>query len=136
MAAVGALLNRALAKAAWLPPSGRRGVDLATATRGERLFVCESEDGSLEGFISVYEQDSFIHHLYVEPGREGLGTGTRLLDCLHTVLPLPWRLKCVMANTQALEFYRKRGWGEETQGISDDGPYVVMVKPAPDTFQA
>jgi len=133
MAAVEGLLNRALASASWLPPASRGPVDIGAVASGERVVICISEGAQLEGFISVYEPESFIHHLYVEPGREGLGTGTRLLSFLEPVLPFPWRLKCVLANTDALEFYRKLGWREESRGVSEDGPYAVLVRHASDS---
>jgi hypothetical protein len=39
------------------------------------------------------------------------------------------RLKCVVANHLALEFYRKRGWIEGEQGDDRLGTYVVLRTP-------
>jgi len=57
--------------------------------------------------LSVYAAECFIHHLCVAADRRSRGVGAQLLNSLITLLPYPWRLKCVAANTRALLFYEK-----------------------------
>ena len=54
-------------------PYAPRKIDiaaLAAETKGERVVVAEV-DGKVVGFFSLYEPQSFVHHLYVEPGLPG-----------------------------------------------------------------
>ena len=55
------------ARAAWLPTSVRYEANLAEESRGETILVAENEVQDLVGFVSVWEPESFIHHLYVRP---------------------------------------------------------------------
>ncbi|WP_158219693.1 hypothetical protein [Ideonella sp. A 288] len=43
-------------------------------------------------------------------------------------LPMPWRLKCLLANTWALRFYAKNGWRELERGEGPDGAFALLVK--------
>jgi len=46
--------------------------DFARDTEGEVLLVAVGSDDKPEAFISVWEQDAFIHHLYVRNGSQKL----------------------------------------------------------------
>ena len=48
--------------------------------------------------------------------RRSRGVGAQRLNSLITLLPYPWRLKCVAANTRALLFYERQGWTKEGEG--------------------
>lgn len=116
------------ADAAWLPAEARGRRDFAEASKGERVFVCCDPAGTVIGFVSVYEQESFVHHLYVSPAHLRQRAGTALLDSLQSWLPMPWRLKCVTANARAMRFYEARGWTVEGHGTGPDGPYALLRK--------
>lgn len=116
------------ADAAWLPAEARGRRVFAEASEGERVFVCCDPAGTVIGFVSVYAQESFVHHLYVSNAHLRQRAGTALLDSLQSWLPMPWRLKCVTANARALRFYEARGWMVEGHGTGPDGPYALLRK--------
>ncbi len=111
----------------WCDQSSFRREDFVNQTAGEIIHVAEDpRDGNLLGFISVWPQESFVHHLYVLPDGQRRGTGTALLESLGPWLPLPHRLKCLQENHVALAFYRKHGWTEQGRGSDALGDYLVM----------
>ncbi len=120
------LYGRIVRQAAWLPADARLQTDFASVSQEELVHVSFAPDGLLKGFLSVYEADSFVHHLYVAPEFARQGVGTALLAFLHTRLPFPWRLKCVRANASALAFYSSLGWREVGSGDGEQGAYVVL----------
>ncbi len=116
-------------------PYAPRAIDvivLAAETEGERLFVAEVA-GEIAGFVTLYEPQSFVHHLYVDPARQGRGIGTALLA--HAVARAfahgagRVSLKCQLRNTRALAFYRRLGWREGETGDGEAGPWVRMESP-------
>jgi GNAT superfamily N-acetyltransferase len=115
-------------EAAWLPPAVRERSDFARDTEGEAILVAVGNTAEPEGFISVWEPESFIHHLYVRSSARRRGVGERLLNSLNGQLPKPWRIKCVHANAEALRFYLKRGWTEISSGTSEDGPFATLER--------
>lgn len=118
--------SRIIRQAAWLPADARLQTDFASVSQEEVVHVSCAPDGRLKGFLSVYEADSFVHHLYVAPEFARQGVGTALLAFLHKRLPFPWRLKCVRANASALAFYSSLGWREVGSGDGEQGAYVVL----------
>ena len=125
--AVAAIYRECRSEANWLPTTAKEP-DLARDTEGEALWVAVGSDDEPEGFVSVWEPDAFIHHLYVRARSRQKGIGTQLLESLRPRLPLPWRLKCVRANDRALAFYLRQGWREVSSGDGEDGPYAVLEK--------
>lgn len=115
-------------EATWLPAEVRGEADFARDTEGEVLLVAVGSDGEPVAFVSVWELDAFIHHVYVRNGSQQKGIGKQLLDALNPRLPRPWRLKCVRANHRALAFYIGQGWMEVASGVGEDGPYAVLEK--------
>ena len=106
--------------------------DFEAQTVAEDITLAENEHGELLGFISVWEPESFVHHLFVATAAQGMGVGRRLLASLVPWLPLPHRLKCAEPNTRALAFYRGLGWVETARGESSDGYYRLLEwGPAP-----
>ena len=110
----------------WLDPSFFEISDFAAKTEGETIYLAERGDGRPVGFISVWRLESFVHHLYVDPGHQRQGIGSRLLHSLDAWLPRPYHLKCLVANHPAREFYRKHGWTEQGRGSDALGEYLVM----------
>jgi len=113
-------------EATWLPSAHESS--FARDTDGEALLVAVGSKDEPEGFVSVWEPEAFIHHLYVRNESRRKGIATQLLDSLATRLPKPWKLKCVRANDVALAFYLAHGWLEVSSGIGEDGPYAVLEK--------
>ena len=129
-AAIQRFFERVIREAEWLPDSARSETDFVASSPGESVFVCYAANGELAGLLAVYVPEAFIHHLYVAPEHQRQGVGTALLGSLASWLPLPWRLKCVRANRSAQAFYQSVGWRQIGTGNSDQGPYLLLEKPA------
>jgi len=110
----------------WQNPARFRLEDFEEETAGEKVFVAEDGSGRIFGFISVWEPERFIHHLYIAPGQQRRGIGKRLLESLSSWLPLPYRLKCKVRNEAACAFYRKNDWVETARGTDEHGEYLVL----------
>ncbi|QNN55748.1 GNAT family N-acetyltransferase [Diaphorobacter ruginosibacter] len=129
---VGALQTiyaRSISEAVWLPERAKISPVFADASIGELVHVAVSASDVVVGLVSVYVADSFIHHLYVHPDARRSSVGQALLASLGAWLPRPWRLKCVLQNSEALRFYRRGGWSEVDFGESEHGPFVVLSFP-------
>ena len=109
----------------WLDPASLRLSDFDRDTRGEAIWVAE-RDGSLVGFVSVDEEDNFIHNLFVLTRWLGHGVGSQLLATALASIGSPARLKCVAENTRAISFYQAKGWQKVGEGVSEDGKYYVL----------
>jgi GNAT superfamily N-acetyltransferase len=112
-----------LARFVWLRPARISASTLKHDAEG--IYVAR-EAGRPVGFVSVWAQDAFVHHLYVDRGRQGRGTGSALLDFASARHPGTLRLKCVEQNHAAREFYLRRGWRVIDRGRSEDGDYLLM----------
>lgn len=109
----------------WLSPASMRLLDFDRDTASESIWVAELE-GMLVGFVSVDEDDNFIHNLFVATPWLGHGIGSRLLDTSMVSIGRPARLKCLVENTRAITFYQAKGWQQVGEGVSDDGSYHVL----------
>ncbi|WP_413623595.1 N-acetyltransferase family protein [Luteibacter sp. Lutesp34] len=109
----------------WQPPDAFHLEDFDTQTEGERVFLAEADD-QIAGFISIWEPDDFIHHLFVHSRHMRQGVGRALLQGLPGWPDRAYRLKCLSRNEAALAFYRAHGFTESGRGVSDEGDYVVL----------
>ena len=125
---VNAIFAEAVSSAQWLPLEARSNANFTKVSDTETVVVCCGQDGDVLGFVSVYEPESFIHHLYVAPNYQGLGVGTALLHSLEAWVPMPWHLKCVERNENALAYYLSQGWVEENRAQGPEGAYVLLKK--------
>lgn len=114
--------------AAWLPIAVKRSSSFARDTEGEMILVAVDLNDEPEGFVSVWEPDRYIHHLYVRSSSQRKGIGQALLHALNSLVPKPWRLKCLRANSEAAAFYLAQGWNEVSSGTSEDGPFALMER--------
>jgi len=108
----------------WLDPASFGLADFDKDTEGEWLLVAE-DDSRVVGFSPVWVEDNFLHHLFVNPAFQSQGIGKTLLKaCLDQKLKRPARLKCVVRNRMACNFYEKTGWVvESTSATGPMGPY-------------
>jgi GNAT superfamily N-acetyltransferase len=109
----------------WLDPQSLNESDFDRDTAGEKIWVAENSS-QIVGFVSVWEADSFVHHLFVLPEFSNLGYGSRLLEACLEYINGPAQLKCVVQNTVAMTFYRAKGWQTVSKGISSEGEYYLM----------
>lgn len=114
----------------WVPVETLALDDFDRDTADEEVSVAVGTDGAggetVLGFVSIYRPGSFVHHLYVHPAHHRRGIGRRLLSHAVASLPPPCRLKCVIANTAAMAFYRAEGWVEEGHGEDLLGPHANL----------
>tara|TARA_B110000971_G_scaffold36941_1_gene35338 strand:- start:301 stop:729 length:429 start_codon:yes stop_codon:yes gene_type:complete len=109
----------------WLKDNHLDLSDFDKDTEGEKILVA-LENSQVVGFISIWEADSFIHHLFVLPEFSNRGYGSQLLSAGLDTISLPAQLKCVSENKATLEFYLRRGWYVVSKGVSGDGEYKLM----------
>lgn len=113
-------------------PFAPRRIDptvFATETEGEMLFVAEDDGKEIAGFASLYQPESFIHHLYVEPRLRNRGLGSALLAHAVAAAGGSASLKCQLGNPAALGFYRHLGWTEIVAGTNEFGAWVTLRSP-------
>lgn len=82
--------------------------DFERDTDGEQIWVAV-EGNEVLGFVSIWEPDAFIHHLFVSPHRLRHGAGLRLLN-LSKQHYSTLSLKCLVANENATDFYHSNGF--------------------------
>ena len=103
--------------------------DFDAHTEGEKILVAVAHAGIL-GFASIWEQDSFLHNLFVLPSATRLGVGQALLASCSKYFSNTPTLKCLKANVNATQFYASQGWESIREENGPDGPYLLMTKAA------
>lgn len=131
--ALDALYRQCRRDAPWLSAESRAKADFMRDSAGEVViaeFVESAAGGHPCGLLAYLPEAAFIHHLYVAVAHRGDGTGTRLLAALRGRLPLPWQLKCVVANADAMRFYARGGWVQlgvtAEDGATREGPHALL----------
>lgn len=71
-------------------------------------------------FISIWEEDKFIHNLFVSSNFQRCGVGKVFINAVIKVVGLT--LKCVKANENALNFYLYQGWTIEEE-VTEREPF-------------
>lgn len=96
----------------------------------EELYVAEGR-GLILGFASYYRPENFLHSLYVEAEARGLGVGSALFALVRAFDPAPLSLKVQKRNTQAIDFYSRRGLvfaGEGDPDMPGGGWYLMAER--------
>src|ERR1035438_8641613 len=62
----------------WRDPAELKREDFEPQTAGEAIFLAEDERQEILGFISVWELERFVHHLFVALDHQRHGIGKRL----------------------------------------------------------
>lgn len=112
----------------WQAIGAHQPGDFDAHTEGEQILVAEEGNGGILGFASIWAPDSFLHNLFVHPSFTRRGVGRALLAACARHFTHPSTLKCLKANTQALDFYRSQGWRVLREETGPDGPYFLMTK--------
>lgn len=111
----------------WVPKEVFDLSDFEKETEGEKILVT-TVNSQPAGFISIWMQDHFIHHLFIDSDHQNKGLGKALLAEGLKIMGRPARLKCVIQNAKACRFYEKLGWKiENTIQEGPMGPYHNYV---------
>jgi ribosomal protein S18 acetylase RimI-like enzyme len=108
----------------WMEYDSIRLDDFDSSTEGELLLTAKISN-QIAGFISIWEENKFIHNLFVSSDFKRCGVGTALIKEAMKVVGLPLILKCVKTNENALNFYLSQGWTIE-ECVTDNEPYYLM----------
>lgn len=86
------------------------------------FLVAENESGIIGTIIGGFDgRRGMIYHLAVSRDLRGQGVGAMLLEEVETRLRARGCLKCLLHvfadNTEAVQFYKDRGWREQTEDI-------------------
>ena len=110
----------------WDPPGAHRLGDFDMVTSGERILVAIEAGGAPLGFASIFEPDSFLHNLFVDPAFQRCGVGRALLTSCGRHFSSPGTLKCLKANKSAQRFYLSQGWAIQAEVEEETGNYFLM----------
>jgi ribosomal protein S18 acetylase RimI-like enzyme len=110
----------------WMERSLIHLSDFDKETEGEIILAARLNNKTV-GFVSVWEADKFIHHLFVSSDCRGYGIGKALLDEAARQVGMPLTLKCVKENTNAMNFYLSQNWRIEKEELDVEWPYYVMI---------
>ena len=67
-------------------------------------------DGTqVSGFCAIDIAGRYLSQLFVQPGSQGRGTGSALLEWAKSVCPQGFTLHNLMRNTRSRQFYKKHG---------------------------
>lgn len=108
----------------WMEYDSIKLEDFDSSTEGE-LILTAKIGNDIAGFVSIWEEDKFIHNLFVSSNFKRRGVGKALIDQSVKEVGLPLTLKCVRANVNALNFYLSQGWTIEEEVIENE-PYYLM----------
>ncbi len=111
----------------WMDPASFELQDFDEATEDEYILVAEQEN-TIIGFASVWMEDNFIHHLYVDDAFQNKGIGKALLQAIMKELNGAVQLKCLLKNERAAAFYKKHGFIEKEKGGSEEGEYILFER--------
>ncbi|MCG9639899.1 GNAT family N-acetyltransferase [Vibrio sp. Isolate34] len=112
----------------WADANDFKLSDFDQDTQGEQMWMAVSGEKVL-GFVSVWEPESFIHHLYVCPQTLRSGMGSALLNTCkehYSVL----KLKCLTSNENAIGFYHSQGFViSSTKGEGLERYHLMTYRP-------
>jgi ribosomal protein S18 acetylase RimI-like enzyme len=109
----------------WAEPTSFDILDFDKETKGEYILIALWQN-RLIGFISVWMEDNFIHHLYVDREYQRQGIGTALLEAIFRKINCPVRLKCLEQNVPALDYYHRRGFVHKARGETVTGSFILL----------
>ncbi|CAM3043392.1 GNAT family N-acetyltransferase [Vibrio neptunius] len=109
----------------WLETSDYELSDFDNDVEGEQIWVAFIEE-NIAGFISLWEPENFIHHLYVSPAYIRKGVGGHLIQLAKSRYPT-LSLKCMSLNKSALDFYYSQGFTCHSKAQDASGEYYLLT---------
>lgn len=109
----------------WMDIAAFDVLDFDEETEGEHILVAIC-DNQLVGFISIWMEDLFIHHLYVDTAYQNKGIGKALLMAFLGKEKKVVQLKCLEKNEHAITFYKRNNFIEKERGTSVTGDYILF----------
>jgi GNAT superfamily N-acetyltransferase len=110
----------------WVAPSQFQHGDFLAHTQGEVVWLAETPEGKIAGFMTLWPPDDFIHMLYIRKEWQGKGAGSALLRALPDWPRQKYRLKCLVNNSRAKAFYQANGFAVTGAGSSAEGDFEEM----------
>jgi len=112
----------------WLPTDRHKREDFLRAAKEEEVYVAV-EGREILGLAALYRPQNFIHSLYVDARRRGIGKA--LLDHIAAQAPGPLSLKVQAPNVKAQAFYRREGFlcTEHGRDPGSDVGWLRLVRP-------
>ncbi|KQV10540.1 acetyltransferase [Rhizobium sp. Root1203] len=110
----------------WVAASQFHHGDFFAHTQGEIVWLAETPEGEIAGFMTLWPPDDFIHMLYVRKVWQGKGAGNALLRALPDWPRQKYRLKCLVKNSGAKAFYLTNGFAVTGSGSSAEGDYEEL----------
>ncbi|MBV7275642.1 GNAT family N-acetyltransferase [Clostridium sp. PL3] len=111
----------------WMKYDGIKLEDFDSSTEGE-LILTVRINNNIAGFISIWEEDKFIHNLFISSNFKRLGAGKALINEAVKAVGLPLTLKCVKANIDAFKFYLSQGWTIEEEVTKNEAYYLMKYE--------
>ncbi|OBX26072.1 hypothetical protein A9996_07070 [Gelidibacter algens] len=94
-------------------------------TDGEFILVAKVKN-EIVGFVSVWLNDNFLHNLYISNDFQRKGIGRILLNSAIELVNSDLTLKCLKKNVLGVRFYLKQEWEPVSEGVSNEGEYIVF----------
>jgi GNAT superfamily N-acetyltransferase len=113
---------------AWMPPERHRREDFLRAAKEEEVYVA-LDGGEILGIAAFFRPQNFLHSLYVDDRRRGVGKA--LLDHVAAHADGPLSLKVQAPNLGAQAFYRREGFlcTEHGRDLGSDIAWLRLVRP-------
>lgn len=114
--------------ARWAPAHEITAAFIRPSFDDEEVYLALDE-GRLIGFMAFYRPESFVHSLFVERQRSGVGRA--LLDHAAQIADGSLHLKCATPNEAARAYYAHLGWREVERGEKNGIGFVRLAVPEP-----
>lgn len=113
----------------WLPPERHKRDDFLRAAKEEEVYVA-IEGGRIIGLAAFFRPQNFLHSLYVDDRKRGVGKA--LLDHVSALTDGPLSLKVQAPNVRAQAFYRREGFvcTEHGRDPGSEVAWLRLVRPA------
>lgn len=113
----------------WLPADRHKREDFLRAAKEEEVYVA-IENREILGLAALFRPQNFLHSLYVDTRRRGVGKA--LLDHIAASIEGPLSLKVQAPNLKAQAFYRREGFlcTEHGRDPGSDVAWLRLVRPA------